>query len=154
MPVSGNTRMGKSFTEFRGHGFWSYDGGLQVWLRFLPDEIDMLKDVPDWVKKARDHWNVQATYRFCGCMTARLDDFLAEQPRIDVVGRLAQRALSRMRAHGTVLSRDFLNSLRFDQDAGVFTNDVRTEIFVVIGERFLELLAGRLNTHASTSPVY
>lgn len=146
--------MGSSFTKYRGHGFWSRDGGLQVWLRFLTDEIDLLQDVPDWLKKTRDHWDVQATYGFGGCMAARLDDFLTEQPRVEIIERLAQSALVRMRAHGAVLSRDFLNSLRFDPDSGVFTGDADTEIFAVIGERFLELLAGKLETDASTSPVY
>ena len=142
--------MGTSFTEFRGDGFWARDVALQVWLRFLTEEVDRSRDVPEWLKKARDHWDVQATYGFTGCMWAGLNEYITDDTRRAIVEALAVRALEQLRRQGSVLRAEFLNSLRFDPEAGIFTDDVEAAPFIRVGEQFLDLLHGQLTSDASS----
>lgn len=63
------------WTEFRGRGFWSRDGLLQVWLAVLVDELDR-RAVNGWQKHMRDDWLFTAGVSFNGLVSTQLDDHI------------------------------------------------------------------------------
>ena len=87
--------MGASFVRFGGHGFWSRDGFVEDWLQQLIGEIDGLSTRPEWLVRARDHWHLQSTAGFNGCVDCSFDELLSEQSRRDLVLELALRVLER-----------------------------------------------------------
>jgi hypothetical protein len=65
------------WTEFRGTGFWSRDGLVEIWLAALVDEIDRSGSTPsDWLVAMRNDWLSQASVTFDGLMESRLDDHI------------------------------------------------------------------------------
>lgn len=74
------------WTEFRGRGFWSRDGLLELWLALLVDELDR-QEAAGWKKRMRDDWLTQATIVFDGVMSAQLDDHIDDDAkRLEAIG--------------------------------------------------------------------
>lgn len=153
--------MGSSFTCFRGHGFWTRDSLLEVWLRLLANEVDRLDRVPTWLKEARTNWHIQATSGFNGFVAAALDEFLTGDERIHLIESLAVRALSRLAVVGPLLPKEYLNTLMeepssgygADPKAGYFSRDGEACPFVRVGECFLALVRGKLDADDENSPM-
>jgi hypothetical protein len=153
--------MGSSFTRFRGHGFWTRDPLLEVWLRLLANEVDRTPNAPAWLIAARTHWHVQATTGLIGWIHANLDEILIDDERVRCVENICRNAPVRLRQSGPVLSRDYLNQLMQDAtsgywmppEVGIFTRDGETWPFTRVGECFLALVRGELGTDAENSPM-
>ena len=142
--------MGTSFTQLSGHGFWTTDSKLEVWLMALCDEVDARREQPEWLTEARDHWQLQATGGFGGCVAAGLDEIVGSDPsRVAAVRELASNAIDRLRSDRT-LTRQVLTT---NSDGGVEWR-VGVEAIVPVARAFDDLLAGRLTTDAATSPVF
>lgn len=76
--------MGTSFVEYRGHGFWSWDGYLEHTLFLLAEAIG---ESPQelWLNELRDHWREQASGIFTGWIHPNLDDYLTSEDRRNVI---------------------------------------------------------------------
>jgi hypothetical protein len=145
--------MGSSFIDFKDYGFWARDDGIEVWLSLIVREIDQLESIPDWLKKARDHWYTQATVGFGGWIHPQLDDYLVRQDRINFVIMLSERVLKWLNEQGEYLSQEYLLSLGTSRKSW-WANEIKVEMFAQVGRKFIELLRGELKTDASTSPVF
>lgn len=144
--------MGKSFTDFDGHGFWANDGKLEIWLMALCDEVDRMGDAPVWLLEARKHWHFQATIGVSGCVDAGLKQIVGAEPaRADVLRDLGGRALRSLQSAPSI-SREYLNSYRLGGNT-IWTADVPTAVLAALAAAFDALLAGTLNTDAVSSPV-
>ena len=144
--------MGSSFTEYRKKGFWTRDGQIQVWLYLLIEEIDRLVDPPEWLLELRQKLLLQSTLGVNGAVSARLDR-RGDLARSDVetLIKLSNEALTHLRERGPQLTLEVPFSFATDgPDTLCIDRDIR--IFTCVGEAFIELLQGRLNTDASTSP--
>ena len=85
--------MGTSFIGYHGRGFWAGDGKIDVWLFVLCVEIDGTEGLPDWLRRARDHWHRQATVGFVGCVSPSLDRHLGDDyGRVEELLILSERA--------------------------------------------------------------
>jgi hypothetical protein len=87
--------MPKSFVSYRGHGFWSRDSFVEDWLARLVQEIDALPVPPDWLREAREYWNIRATVHFNGCIDCRFDEIVSDPERWKVIIDLATRISAR-----------------------------------------------------------
>ena len=76
--------MSSSFVEYKGHGFWSFDGYLEHVLALLAERIG---DSPNqkWLADLRDHWRAQSSGDFRGWIHPNLDEFLTSDDRHEVV---------------------------------------------------------------------
>ena len=70
--------MGTSFVEYRGSGFWTRDAALETVLGLLVAELQPLCHGEDSLSSVLDHWTMQATAGFTGCVSADLDSNLAD----------------------------------------------------------------------------
>lgn len=114
--------MGTSFVKYQGFGFWTRDAFLESWLTTVVAEIQKLPVREPWQESLIGYWRVQATIDG-GVMSVGLDEFLTDSGRKLFVLSVAKKALESCEPVGR-----------------------RT------GELFVELLAGRLKTTAS-SPI-
>ena len=143
--------MGTSFTRYRGKGFWTRDGQIQVWLYLLIEEIDRLGDAPAWLRELREDWLVQSTLGASGCVSAELDQVATSPDRVEALVELSERALSRLPERGPRLTLEVPYSYGTQgPDTLCIDRDIR--IFSCVGEAFIDLLRGRIETDASTSP--
>lgn len=76
--------MSSSFVEYRGHGFWSWDGYLEHVLALLADHIGGSPQ-QEWLQELRDHWRVQSSGAFRGWIHPNLDEFITNDERRDTV---------------------------------------------------------------------
>lgn len=76
--------MSTSFVEYRGYGFWSWDGYLQHVLALLADEIGVSPN-QEWLRELRDHWRLHSSGVFLGFIHPSLDEFLTTDERRDTV---------------------------------------------------------------------
>jgi hypothetical protein len=86
--------MSTSYVEFRGKGFWSWDGYLEDVLRLL-DETTISNDDPEWLMTARQRWFTQASDVFSGWVRPQFDELLATEDRQPVFFELTDAALRR-----------------------------------------------------------
>ncbi len=145
--------MGSSFTEFRGHGFWCRDEGIELWLLLLAREIDKTSVAPEWLKGAAQNWRTQATAGFNGFVAASLDDYASTPDRQRVIIELTERAMEWLRMQGRILPADVLNSFGLNGRGSYFTDDVPANVFLPVGTAIIRLLRGELAWDVSTSPV-
>ena len=86
--------MGTSFVEYKGRGFWSWDGYLEHVLFLLADTIGL--SPPElWLKEAQDHWREQSSGIFNGWIHPNLDEYVSSESRRTVVLRLIDELQSR-----------------------------------------------------------
>ncbi len=146
--------MGTSFTQYNKKGFWARDACLEVWLHFLTLEIEQMDRVPKWLESAKEHWHIQATVGFVGCISPDLDRIADNPERRNLIIHISKNALERLYAQGNILEQGYLNSLGIGGEGSYFAKDCQTSVFTVIGQKFVDLLEGNLSTDASNSPVF
>lgn len=76
--------MSTSFVEYRGRGFWSWDGYLEHVLALLADRIGS-SPKEEWLAQLRDHWKLQSSGIFNGWVSPKLDEFLINDERREAV---------------------------------------------------------------------
>jgi hypothetical protein len=76
--------MSTSFVEYRGRGFWSWDGYLEHVLALLANRIGSSPE-HEWLAQLRDHWSTQASGAFRGLITPKLDEFITSDERREIV---------------------------------------------------------------------
>jgi hypothetical protein len=86
--------MGNSFVEYRGHGFWSWDGYLEHVLFLLAEAIGPTPQEV-WLNEVRDHWRDQASGVFSAWIHPNLDEFVTGDYRRDVILKLISEIHSR-----------------------------------------------------------
>src|SRR5436305_14106012 len=96
--------MGSPFIEYRGAGFWSRNYSIEMWMYLLAQEARTLEDPPEWLLAAAEDWHHQATVNMMGCVSPGLNEYATTPERVDVVLKLAQRALATLHKQGAVLS--------------------------------------------------
>jgi hypothetical protein len=133
----GHSKMGSSFTEFRGFGFWSRDGHLMLWLRALVREIDDHGEVPKWLKDAREHWKLHGSGMFNGCISPGLDDILRSDEQRSIVRLISIAAQTDLLAQGGEISRSYLERLDSLDDFG---SPLPIDGFANVARRWLALL--------------
>ena len=101
--------MGTSFVEYKGRGFWSWDGYLEHALFLLAEAIGPSPQEA-WLNEARDHWREQASGAFSAWIHPNLDEYLRSEARRDVTLRL----IDDVHSHGdlTPEARETLEFLR------------------------------------------
>jgi hypothetical protein len=75
--------MSTSFVEYRGRGFWSWDGYLEHVLALLADRIG--NSHQEWLEHLRDHWRAQSSGAFQGWIHPKLDEFVTNDERRETV---------------------------------------------------------------------
>lgn len=145
--------MGSSFTSFHGHGFWTRDASIELWLYLLANEVRGLDEAPDWLRDAADDWTTQATVGLSGCISAGLDEYASSPERIRVLLSISESAVASLRARGSILSMAWLNSLGLGGPGSQFAADVPASVFLLTGETFIKLLQGEITWTPASSPV-
>ena len=123
--------MGTSFVEYRGHGFWSWDGYLEHALFLLAEAIGESPQ-ESWLKEARDHWREQASGMFASYIHPNLDEYLTSEGRRNVILRLIEEVRSKADVTPEVLATaEFLRRLIL----GEITTDAASPLdYMVSGE--------------------
>ena len=77
----------KSYVEFRGKGFWSWDGYLCDLLGLLATTPIEPPD-PTWLAEARQEWLRQESKGICGWVSPQLSEILDSDDRVQTLLRL------------------------------------------------------------------
>ena|SRR3989442_4469572 len=86
--------MGTSFVEYRGRGFWSWDGYLEHVLFLLVEAIGPSPQ-ESWLNEVRDHWREQSSGTFSGWIHPNLDEYVRSEDRRSVILSLIDEVRSR-----------------------------------------------------------
>ncbi len=114
--------MGNSYVEYKEHGFWSRDRYISEWISLIVAEMEPMKSEERWLQPVIEHWQIQIEVDG-GCMSLRLDEFVNDDTKREMIILLAEKALT-----------------------------ASTEFTRRTGELFISLLRGQLKTTAS-SPI-
>lgn len=136
--------MGSTFIDFRGQGFEANDSAIAVLLVLLVREIDKLDQMPDWLREARDEWELQGTAGFGFGVMPGLDEFITDDSRRKVVIDLTRRALHELESLGDPIPSETLNALKTGGEHSTFPHAVPAAIFLRTARYFLKLLEGTL----------
>jgi hypothetical protein len=118
-------------------------------LKLLAKMIGLEETLSGWLAEARDHWTTAGDWGV-GCIDAKLDEFLIDQGRIDVVAVLSERSLRFLEVQGPVLTCEFLNDLCAADSGSQFTRALDAEIFARVGRAFIGLIREQFEADAAT----
>lgn len=96
--------MSTSFVEYRGRGFWSFDGYLEHALALLADQIGHSPN-DKWLADLRDHWRDQSSGAFRGWIHPNLDEYLPEEERREQVLNCLRTFFRTFNSHGRLERR-------------------------------------------------
>ena len=136
--------MASSFISFSEKGFWARDNKLSVWLRLLTNEVDEQNQNPVWLSQMREYWETQ--FGMNGCISLRLDEFLFDSEKKDIVCSLSAKTLQRLDEYGEVIGEDELNTMNVLSEGSFFGAAISTEDFRLVEQSFIALLQGELCT--------
>ena len=85
--------MGTSFVDYKGHGFWSWDGYLEHLLFLLSEAIGPSPD-DSWLNEVRDHWREQSSGVFSAWIHPDLDEYITSEERRSVILALIEHIVS------------------------------------------------------------
>lgn len=142
--------MGKSFIQFRGHGFWVRDTPLEVWLRLATLHLGYRSWDGTAFMKVRETW-LSATSGCNGFVgdAADLDGVLANEELLSAAVEASEDTLKSIRRIGPKLDAKHLNALGLP---GIFTTDFDAWEVQQVGEHFVRLLRGELDWEVRSSP--
>jgi hypothetical protein len=147
-------RVGTSFIDYRGRGFWTRDAKIELWLYVLCIEINHADDVPDWLLQVRDEWYIQATAGAVGCVSPSLDQHLGnDNQRVARLLALNDRARRRLMAYSPTIPRGVLNAFGIGGPGAEYPDDVDPAVFLPVADAFTALLRGEITWDSATSPV-
>lgn len=85
--------MSTSFVEYRGFGFWSWDGYLEHVLSLIAERIGS-SPKEEWLAELRNHWRSQSSGAFRGSIDPKLDEFVTNDERRETVLALVEGIIS------------------------------------------------------------
>lgn len=91
--MNGGFVMSTSFVEYRGRGFWSWDGYLEHVFSLIADRIGG-SPKEEWLAQLRDHWRSQSSGAFRGWINPKLDEFVTSDERRETVLALVEGIIS------------------------------------------------------------
>jgi hypothetical protein len=137
--------MGTTFVDIENRGFWMHDSLLELWLRLLAlhlDDPSPAETSP--VPGIRDQWLLASRGYFNGCVPHGLEDALATREGNTAVRDAIQSLMRALSAAPDHISKDALNLLGFS--GGPFEADIETRRLREIGQAFLDLLDGKIQS--------
>ncbi|MFD1986181.1 hypothetical protein ACFSOZ_27425 [Mesorhizobium newzealandense] len=140
--------MGTSFVAIGDKGFWMQDSVLSLWLRLLALNLESKPDRADPVMLLRDEWLWQSETEIVGTMDAHLDGAAGDAATKAAVVAAIERLLKALSRHGDELPASTMNLLGFTNSWGL---DYQTKGLVEVGNAFLALLAGKIDSEANST---
>jgi hypothetical protein len=141
--------MASSFTAFNGKGFWCNDEQIEAWLALLAEEIDTEQSPPEWLIELKQEWVLQATLQGGGFVSAGLDEYATSDDRISQILDFSEAALSRLAQAPAMITVSIKDC---DGELDEIWRDADKRWIECVGEEFIALLKGQVNTTAATSP--
>jgi hypothetical protein len=146
-------RMGSSFTEFRGRGFWTPDGKIEILLYLMATAVASQQVTEPWLAQAAAQWRLQATAGFQGAVDAGLDRLIGSDPnRVGVVAELARRVEHDLQ-QTTVIAAAQLAGAGVGGPGTEWSGDITAAEMLPVAAAMRDLLTGRIAWDASTSPM-
>jgi len=124
-------RMGTSFVEYKGCGFWSWDGYLEHVLFLLAEAIGPSPQEP-WLDDVRDDWRQQSFGAFTGSIDPNLDEYVTSENRQQVILKLIDEVSARDDlTHEAAATLEFLRRLLVGE---IMTDAASPLDYMVTGE--------------------
>src|SRR4051794_11742781 len=105
-------RMGSSYTEYRGAGFWTKDDVIQYLLFAVSREVRDASSPPGWMDELCSSWQKEATRLAGGDVDAQLDAQIASETRVNELTPHIVRAVDRLKVLGEFIPSDELAANR------------------------------------------
>ena len=103
--------MGSSYTEYRGHGFWSRDDYIEQVAGEVAAMIEGLPKKEQWLVDLAAHWKLQASGVFSGWVHLKVHEFASTEERRNAIRDLV-RSVADRRSEDDRFSRTALLLLR------------------------------------------
>lgn len=145
--------MGSSFVGIAEKGFWMRDWILELWLRLLALHIEdpAIKSPPGGPvqQRIRDQWLLASRGYFGGCVPNDLEEGVATAEGREAVTHAIESLLSDLSKCPENLDHNTLNLLGIKN--GVFTEGVEAARLIEVGNAFLALINGQIQSDASST---
>lgn len=140
--------MGTSFVHIGEKGFWMRDSILELWLRLLALHIDDPQEGSVGLK-IRDGWLLASRGYFLGCVPVSLEEAFETDEGKEIVSSAIESLMVALHNGPAKLDHKTLNLLGFK--GGEFEGDIEAGRLIEVGNAFRALLAGEIDTDASST---
>ena len=141
--------MGTSFVSINDKGFWMRDSMLTLWLRLLALHLE--EPTKDGIieRNIRDKWLLASRGFFPGCIPDDLEDAVSTDEGRQVVIGAIKSLISTLAKGPKTLDPGTLNTLGIS--GAFFSADVEAWRLIEVGNAFLTLIAGEIQSDASST---
>jgi len=126
------------------------DGILELWLRLLALHLeDPAKDQAHVVRTIRDNWLLASRGYFGGHVPTDLEAAVSTEEGRAAVVTAIESVMRTLKKAPAKLDHQTLNVLGFE--GGEFTGDIEREQLLEIAAAFLDLIAGKIQSDATST---
>lgn len=125
------------------------DAVLELWLRLLALHIEESSEEKFIGREIRDNWLLASKVYFTGCVPDCLESAVSTDHGRDVVIKAINSLIAAIEKGPEKLDHETLNLLGFD-DFG-FMYDIESRRLLEIGNAFLDLINGKIQSEASST---
>jgi len=141
--------MGTSFVSINDKGFWMRDGVLELWLRLLALHVEEPTREEGVVQRdIRDKWLLASRGFFNGCIPDDLEEIVSTDGGREVAIQAIHSLLGRLKEGRKELDAGTLNLLGIE---GSWNGNFEAWRLIEVGNAFLALIAGRIQSDASST---
>ncbi|HET6248549.1 MAG TPA: hypothetical protein VFE47_12680 [Tepidisphaeraceae bacterium] len=137
--------MGTTFVSVGENGFWVRDGLLELWLRLASLHIEDPLESGGLATKIRDQWLIASRGYFNGHVPIAIGEDISTAEGKQLVRDAIQSLQQRLKAAPASLGGAALNLLGME---GQFGSDIETLRLIEVGQAFLDLVDGKVQTTA------
>ena len=141
--------MGTTFVGIGEKGFWMRDSILELWLRLLALHIEEPEDESSVGRQIRDDWLLASRGYFQGCVPVRLEEAVSTREGRTIVIAAINSLMEALSDTPEMLDHRTLNLLGFADRQ--FNSDLESRRLIQVGQAFLALIAGQIQTDASST---
>ena len=140
--------MGTSFVHINEKGFWMQDSVLELWLRLLALHIEDDEEGSTG-HRIRDQWLLASRGFFGGFIPHNLEGAVSTDDGRAIVLAAIESLQQALRKGPAELDQGTLNLIGFKHP--VFAQDCESVRLLEVGEAFKALIAGEINSDASST---
>jgi hypothetical protein len=133
--------MSSTTVGYRGAEFVANDLPIEVWMLEVANRIAADANVDPWLNELKEEWTLQATSGFGFGPAPALDSFLNTADRRERLAHYFRRAIDSLSQRNSIITPDELRKANVGGDETFYTQELRTQMVIDIGNQFLALLS-------------
>lgn len=134
--------MGHSITVYKQKNMISKDYKIEIWFRYVCQEIEKMEEPPKWLTDAKEEWKDTVNNYVSGCIYIELEEFLLDKEKENLFIKICETIYSELEQFKDIIPKEVINTLAGYKKGEEVRSDVKTELYLSYGRTLIRLIHG------------